>query len=75
METEASTIDLDWNEGADLTGCTPMQVKFVQGMVEGLSKYAAYRAAGYMMEGSAGRGAASRERASASLQGSLKSST
>jgi hypothetical protein len=60
MEKEMSTIEIDWHEGQDLTGCTDQQTKFVQGLVEGKNKFQAYRDAGYGMDGAAGRGAASR---------------
>jgi hypothetical protein len=52
--------ELDWPAGQELTGCSTKQVKFVQGLVSGLTKTAAARAAGYGMEGAALRGHASR---------------
>lgn len=57
---EVSEHELDWAEGQDLTGASDLQVKFVKGLVMGLSKTAACRAAGYRGEGAALRGHASR---------------
>ena len=38
--------EIDWNAGAELTGCSALQVRFVQGLCQGLSKTRAAKAAG-----------------------------
>lgn len=57
---EQSTNILDWSEGQELTGCSDLQVRFAQGLVQGLSKTAAARQAGSEGEDATLRSVASR---------------
>jgi hypothetical protein len=60
MADEPIEHEVNWTEGADITGCTPMQTKFVQGLCQGMTKTAAARFAGYQMEGAGLRGHAAK---------------
>jgi hypothetical protein len=60
VDDELAAPEIDWEVGRDLVGASARQVKFAQGLVNGLSQTASARHAGYAGTDSALRGAASR---------------
>jgi phage terminase small subunit len=52
-------VEVDWNEGQAVTGCSDKQTRFVQALMKGANKTQAAREAGYAGEGSTLRSSAS----------------
>jgi hypothetical protein len=68
---EMLDYELDWNTGKKLTGCSDLQVRYVQGICRGLNKSASAKAAGYNGSDNAIRSQASRAHKSSKVQALL----
>jgi hypothetical protein len=71
MEMDYDAPELDWAIGKELTGCSDLQVRYVQGICQGLNRSAAAKRAGYVGTDNAIRSQASRAHKSSKVQALL----